>query len=139
MKPILERFKIWLDTNHPLVPLKSLLGKAIQYALNQWDRLVVYIEAVFLKPDNNVAENAIRPFVLDRKNWLFAGAPNGAEASATFFTLIETAKANGLEPYAYLRYLFEKLPSAQTESDYLELLPNQVGTDAINEHAATWV
>ena len=74
-KPILDRFKTWLDTYHPQVPPKSLLGKAIQYALNQWDRLIVYIEAGFLKPDNNVAENAIRPFVLGRKNWLFAGGP----------------------------------------------------------------
>ena len=86
-------------THHPSVPPKSLLGKAIQYTLNHWDKLIVYIEAGFLKPDNNVAENAIRPFVLGRKNWLFAGAPKGAEASATFFSLIETAKANGLEPY----------------------------------------
>jgi transposase len=114
------------------------LGKAIQYTLNQWDRLVVYIEDGFLKPDNNVAENAIRPFVLGRKNWLFSGAPKGAEASAAFFTLIETAKANGLEPYAYLRYLFEKLPFAQIESDYLKLLPNRVAMATINEHAAAW-
>jgi transposase len=137
-KPILDQFKTWLDAHHPLVPPKSLLGKAIQYTLNQWDRLVVYIEDGFLKPDNNVAENAIRPFVLGRKNWLFAGAPKGAEASATFFTLIETAKANGLEPYAYLRYLFEKLPFAQIDSDYLKLLPNRVDMAAINEHAAAW-
>jgi transposase len=137
-KPILDRFELWLDVHHPKVPPKSLLGKAIQYTLNQWDRLVVYIEAGFLKPDNNIAENAIRPFVLGRKNWLFAGAPKGAEASATFFTLIETAKANGLEPYAYLRCLFEKLPFAQTESDYLKLLPNRVDMAAINEHAVAW-
>ena len=135
-KPILDQFKIWLATHHPLVPPKSLLGKAIQYTLNQWDRLVVYIEAGFLKPDNNIAENAIRPFVLGRKNWLFAGAPKGAEANATFFTLIETAKANGLEPYAYLRYLFEKLPFSQSESDYLKLLPNRVDMAAINDHTA---
>jgi len=137
-KPILDQFKTWLDTHHPQVPPKSLLGKAIQYALNQWDRLVVYIADGFLKPDNNVAENAIRPFVLGRKNWLFAGAPKGAEASATFFTLIETTKANGLEPYSYLRYLFEKLPCAETESDYRELLPNRVDMAAIKDHAAAW-
>ena len=74
-KPILDRFRTWLDTYHPQVPPKSLLGKAIQYCLNQWDKLVVYIDAGFLKLDNNVAENAIRPFVLGRKNWLFSGAP----------------------------------------------------------------
>jgi transposase len=122
-RPILDRFKTWLDTHHPQVPPKSLLGKAIQYTLNQWDRLVVYLEAGFLKPDNNVAENAIRPFVLGRKNWLFAGGPKGAQASATMFSLIETAKANGIEPYKYLRYVFEKLPSADNINDLRELLP----------------
>ena len=100
---------------------------------------MVYIEAGFLKPDNNVAENAIRPFVLGRKNWLFAGAPKGAEASATFFSLIETAKVNGLEPYAYLRYLFEKLPLAQSEADYLALLPNRVEKATIDAAATAWL
>jgi transposase len=119
----LDRFKTWLDTHHPQVPPKSLLGKAIQYTLNQWGRLVVYLDAGFLKPDNNIAENAIRPFVLGRKNWLFAGAPKGAQASATMFSLIETAKVNGLEPYRYLRYVFEKLPSADTTDDLRKLLP----------------
>ena len=138
-KPILDRFKTWLDTYHPQVPPKSLLGKAIQYALNQWDRLIVYIEAGFLKPDNNVAENAIRPFVLGRKNWLFAGGPNGAEASATFFSLIETAKANGLEPYTYLRYLFEKIPSAVNEADFRELLPNRIDMAVIDASAVSAV
>jgi transposase len=125
-RPILDQFKVWLDVHHPQVPPKSLLGKAIQYALNQWDRLVVYTTAGFLKPDNNVAENAIRPFVLGRKNWLFAGAPRGAHASAAFFTLIETAKANGLEPYAYLRCLFSKLPLTHEQNALRELLPNRV-------------
>jgi transposase len=76
-------------------------------------------------------ENAIRPFVLGRKNWLFAGSPDGAKASATFFSLIETAKANGLEPYAYLRYIFNKLPLAQTDQDLKDLLPQHIDPDAI--------
>ena len=130
--PILTKFKTWLDTYHSQVPPKSLLGKAIQYALNQWDKLIVYIEAGFLKPDNNIAENAIRPFVLGRKNWLFSGAPRGADASATFFSLIETAKANGLEPYFYLRYLFAKLPYAKTVEDYQALLPKNLDRDTLS-------
>ena len=137
-RPILDRFKTWLEVYHPQVPPKSQLGKAIQYALNQWDKLVVYIEDGFLKPDNNLAENAIRPFVLGRKNWLFAGAPKGAEASATFFSLIETAKVNGLEPYGYLRYLFTGLIHAHSEADFLKLLPNrveQVDIDAARDGA----
>lgn len=125
-KPVLDQFKIWLEAKKPLTPPRGLLGKAIQYALNHWDKLVVYIEAGFLKPDNNIAENAIRPFVIGRKNWEFAGGPNGAKASATFFSLIETAKANGLEPHAYLRYIFEKMPLAETTEDYRELLPQNV-------------
>ena len=76
-------------------------------------------------------ENAIRPFVVGRKNWLFAGSPDGAKASATFFTLIETAKANGLEPYAYLRHIFEKLPLAQTELDLKNHLPQNIDSDSI--------
>ncbi|MDL2322005.1 transposase [Desulfosarcina sp. OttesenSCG-928-B08] len=96
-----KAFKIWLETHHPEIQPKTLLAKAIQYALNQGYRLTVYIYAGFLKPDNNAAENAIRPFVVGRKNWLFSGGPRGAEASVILFRFIETAKANGLEPYAY--------------------------------------
>ena len=70
-----------------------------------------------------MAENAIRPFVVGRKNWLFAGTPEGAEASALLYSLIETAKANKLEPYAYLRFIFEKLPTAKSLQDYESLLP----------------
>jgi hypothetical protein len=79
-----------------------------------------------LKKDSSLLENAIRPFVVGRKNWLFAGHPNGAEAGATFYSLVETAKANGLEPYNYLRYIFEKLPLAQTDQDYKNLMPQFV-------------
>jgi hypothetical protein len=85
-----------------------------------------------LKPDNNTAENAIRPFVLGRKNWLFAGAPNGAHASAAFFSLIETAKVNGLEPYSYLRCLFEQLPFVKDQNGYRNLLPQYIDPAMIN-------
>lgn len=122
-RPVLDQFKLWLDANQPLTPPKGLLGKAIQYTLNHWDKLIVYIEDGRLTPDNNIAENAIRPFVVGRKNWLFAGAPQGADASAIFFSLIETAKANGHEPYAYLHHIFKKLPVATTDADYDALLP----------------
>ena len=70
--------------------------------------------------------------MVGRKNWLFAGSPDGAKASATFFTLIETAKANGLEPYAYLRHVFQKLPLAQTEQDLKDLLPQKIDSDSIS-------
>ena len=122
-KPVLDEFKRWLDSKVNEVPPKSLLGKAIGYALNQWHRLIVYVDTDHVTPDNNMAENTIRPFVIGRKNWLFSGTPNGASASAALYSLIETAKANGLEPYWYLRYLLEKLPEAMTEDDYKALLP----------------
>ena len=91
--------------------------------MNQWDRLVGYLEDGRLPIDNNMAENAVRPFVVGRKNWLFSGTPEGAEASALLYSLIETAKANKLEPYAYLRFIFEKLPMAEALQDYEDLLP----------------
>jgi transposase len=125
-KPVLEAFKTWLGSKQQVTPPKGLLGKAINYTLNHWEKLIVYIEDGRLSPDNNAAENAIRPFVVGRKNWLFAGHPNGAEAGATFYSLVETAKANGLEPYNYLRHIFEKLPLAQTGQDYKNLLPQFV-------------
>ena len=122
-KPILEDFKQWLLSTSLRTPPKGLLGKAVAYTLNQWDRLVRYIEDGRLHIDNNMAENAVRPFVVGRKNWLFSGTPEGAEASALLYSLIETAKANKLEPYSYLRLIFEKLPMAETLQDYEALLP----------------
>lgn len=122
-KPILDDFFKWLSKKSLQVPPKSLLGKAISYTLKQWERLIVYLDHPSMTPDNNMAENAIRPFCVGRKNWLFSGTPDGAKASADLYSLIETAKANNLEPYKYLRYLFEKLPFAENEDDYKALLP----------------
>lgn len=128
-KPILDKFKEWLEEIFPKTPPKGLLGKAIAYTLKQWDRLVRYLDDGRLRPDNNLAENAIRPFVVGRKNWLFSGHPNGARASAALYSLIETSKANQLEPYSYLRYLFDRLPYAKSEDDYKALLPNRLSKD----------
>jgi transposase len=125
-KPILEEFHNWLLSKSNITPPQGLLGKAIHYTLKYWDRLIRYIEDGRLRPDNNLAENAIRPFVIGRKNWLFSGSPNGAKASSNLYSLIETAKANGLKPYEYLRYLLEKLPYAETEQDYKNLLPQNI-------------
>jgi len=125
-KPVLDEFKRWLNVKVDEAPPKSLLGTAITYTLNQWHRLVVYADTGHVTPDNNMAENTIRPFVVGRKNWLFSGTPEGAAASAALYSLIETAKANGLEPYWYLRHLIEKLPDAMTEADYKALLPQHI-------------
>lgn len=124
--PILKEFRKWLDARVEKVPPKSLLGKAINYTLNQWHRLIRYTEDGIIKPDNNTVENAIRPFVVGRKNWLFSNTPQGADASAVIYSLVETAKACGHDPFWYLKYLFERLPEAMTTEDYQSLLPYNV-------------
>ncbi|SEQ99012.1 Transposase IS66 family protein, partial [Pseudomonas cuatrocienegasensis] len=90
---------------------------------NNWSRLERYVEGGHLPIDNNRAENAIRPFVIGRKNWLFSDTPKGATASAQIYSLIETAKANGQEPYAWLRHVLDRLPTASSVEDYEALLP----------------
>jgi len=121
--PLLEEFRSWLESRVGATPPKGLLGAAMNYTLKQWKRLVVYINDPNVGLDNNAAENAIRPFAIGRKNWLFAGSPSGAQASAALYSLVESAKANKLEPYRYLRFLFERLPYARTPEDYRNLTP----------------
>ena len=122
-RPILEKIKAWLDAKVAHVLPKGLLGTAIGYALGLWPQLTTFLEDGHIPIDNNVTENAIRPFVIGRKGWLFSGSPRGAQASATLYSLIETAKANGLEPRAYLNFLFERLPEATTPAAIQALLP----------------
>ena len=123
VEPVLEKMHGWLRQKQDQVLPGSALGKAIAFALGQWPKLIRYLDHPQLTPDNNSCEQAIRPFVIGRKNWLFSGSPRGATASALLYSLIETAKANGPEPYWYLHELFEKLPLARTRADYLALLP----------------
>jgi len=130
-KSVLDEFKDWLDKKSLQTPPSGLLGKAINYTLNQWRSLITYSETGWIRPDNNLIENNIRPFAVGRKNWLFSGHPRGAEASATLYSLVITAKENGLDPYYYLRLLFENLPNAKTEEDYRKLLPQNVDPELI--------
>jgi len=118
-KPLLDQFYQWL--NNANVPPKTALGKAIQYCKNQWHKLSRYIEDGNLNIDNNRAERAVKPFVIGRKNWLFSKTANGARASAMHYSLIETAKENGLIPFDYLMYCLEQL--SQPEVDINTLLP----------------
>jgi transposase len=99
-QPLLDQLKSWLDKTQPQVAGQTALGKAVNYLASNWSRLVRYVEGGHLPIDNNRAENAIRPFVIGRKNWLFSDTPKGATASAQVYSLIETAKVNGQEPYA---------------------------------------
>ncbi|MGE6531124.1 IS66 family transposase [Pseudomonas sp. NPDC077382] len=122
-QPILEQLNVWLDKTQSQVAGQTALGKAVNYLASNWSRLVRYVEGGQLPIDNNRAENAIRPFVIGRKNWLFSDTPKGATASAQIYSLIETAKANGREPYAWLRYILERLPAASSVESYEALLP----------------
>ena len=126
-EPVLQKLKAWLDKAHPQVTPQSALGKAVGYLASNWSKLIRYTEAGHLPIDNNPAERAIRPFVIGRKNWLFSDTPKGAHASALIYSLIETAKANGQEPYAWLRHVLERLPLATTAEDYEALLPWRCG------------
>jgi len=125
-RPILEQIKGTLESKVDEVPRRSLLGKAIHYALGQWDRAVRYLDHGYARPDNNRVENAIRPFALGRKNWLFSKTEDGANASATLFSLIETAKANGIEPFSYLKCIFERIPLADGPAAFKALLPQYI-------------
>jgi len=130
-QPILEELRTWLDAALSQVPPTSATGKALNYLHNEWGKLVRYLDDGRLEIDNNAAENAIRPFVLGRKNWLFSASVNGVAASANLYSLIETAKANRLEPYAYLRHLFTELPKAETVEAIEGLLPGNLDVDQI--------
>ena len=121
--PLLESLRIWA-TDLELQTLPSgKLGKALAYLLKQWPKLIRYTEDGKVAIDTNLAENAIRPFALGRRNWIFCDTVSGAKASAHLYSLVQTARANELEPYAYLRRLFTELPAVQSVADIEALLP----------------
>lgn len=120
---VMGQLKEWLRKTLPYVTTQNALGKAVTYLANNWEKLERYVEEGYLPIDNNAAERAIRPFVIGRKNWLFSDTPRGAKASAQLYSLVETAKANGQEPYAWLRHALERLPMATSVEDYETLLP----------------
>lgn len=122
-RPALARIEaLLLAQLHSVLP-GSLLGQALHYLSAQWPKLTRFVEDANYPIDNNPCENAIRPFVVGRRNWLFADTVGGATASANLYSLIETAKANGIEPYRYLCALFAALPKASRLEDYEALLP----------------
>jgi transposase len=125
-RPVLDKLRAWLDAALPHVPPSTTLGKALAYLHRQWPALIGYLNDGRYEIDNNRAENALRPFVLGRKNWLFSNSVGGVKASANLYSLIETAKANGLEPYAYLRRVFTELPKANTVAAIEALLPGHL-------------
>jgi len=128
---VLNAIRTWLDkTLHPTLPIGPL-GKALAYFDRNWSNLKVYIEDGRLSIDTNPAENAIRPFVIGRYNWLFSVSVDGAKASANLYELIETAKANEVESYAYLPHVFKELPDVSSIKAMGSLLPWHLPPTAI--------
>lgn len=123
-EPLLEAYWWWVNTLEPTPGSK--LAEAVTYAKNQKEYLNSFLEHGEVDISNNYAENAIRPFTVGRKNWLFCDTPKGADASAIVYTVVETAKANGLEPYRYLKLLLTELPylgKAPSQKDLMQFLP----------------
>ncbi len=125
-KPLFDKLDQWLKKSLANTPPKTAIGRALNYLSNQWPRLIGYLEDGARPIDNNRAENAVRPFVIGRKNWLFSNSQAGARASANLYSLIETAKANDLEPYTYLKQVFTQLPQAESVDAIEALLPWRV-------------
>jgi transposase len=130
-RPVLQRLHTWAAATHPRVAPKTPLGKALGYLLDHWDGLIRFLDDGRLEVDNNRAENAIRPFTLGRKAWLFSATVEGAKASANLYSLVESAKANALEPYAYLRHVLTELPKAQSLETIEALLPWHVERESL--------
>lgn len=127
-KPIIEQLQTWLETSLPQVAPQSLTGKALHYLHSQWPKLIRFLDDGRIPMDNNPAENAIRPFVMGRKAWLFSNSQAGANSSANIYSVIQTAKANGLEPFTYLKHVLTELPKAETVEDIERLLPGRFAT-----------
>ncbi|PSU82500.1 IS66 family transposase, partial [Photobacterium phosphoreum] len=122
-KPILDKFHEWLlETQDKVLP-KSQLGGAINYTINQWPKLLTYLEDGDISIDNNVTERDIRPFTTGRKNWMFSTSVEGATASANLYSLVMTCRANNINPYYYFAHLFKVLPTRTPQDDLTDLMP----------------
>jgi transposase len=110
IRPIIEQLWDWLQEWKPKITPSSQLGKAIGYAVNQWSTLLVFLDNADISPDNNAAERQERRVALGRNNWLFAGSEAGAKYAAVIFSLIGSCQINAVDPYAYMTWLFERLP-----------------------------
>jgi transposase len=123
-QPLLDDFFAWVDESLKTAVPKSKLGNGLKYIQNRKNELSHYLLDGSLEIDNNAVENKIRPFAIGRKNWMFSGSTNGAQASSFFFSLINSAVDNGLNSFEYLHYLFKNIKKCQNEDDYYKLLPH---------------
>jgi len=133
--PIAAAFKKWLDEVGPGVTPTSALGKAIAYSQSQWPKLIRYLDHADMPPDNNRVEQAIRPFAIGRNAWMFCDTQGGARASANLYSLVLSARANGLEPLEYLTHIYTKIPAATTVEQFEALLPWNV-KESLKQSAA---
>lgn len=135
-RAVLDKLHRWMKATLPKVLPGSALGKALRYLDNHWEGLVRYCDDGRYRIDTNPIENAFRPFCVGRRNWLFSDTVAGAKSSANLYSLIETARANGLDPYGYLRRVFTDLPNATTVEDIEALLPGIIDPATVNpQHA----
>ena len=126
-KPVLDALLSWANEMQAKTAPKSALGRAIHYLLEQWPYLARYLEDGRLELSNNRAERSMKPFVMGRKNWLFANTPGGAQASSVIYSLIETAKENGLDPYRYLLWLLQNAPQlSETDEAWASIMYNNL-------------
>lgn len=124
IQPLLEKLKILVDDKNGKIPPRTPLGEAVHYAANELPLLVEnYTKDSRVRLDNNLVENAIRPFAIGRKNWLFSQSVAGAESSSTLYSLIESAKLNEIDPYKYLLHVFKEIPKCTKIEDFENLLP----------------
>ncbi|WP_047685016.1 transposase, partial [Xenorhabdus sp. NBAII XenSa04] len=120
--PVLKDFHDWLTESSRTMLPKSAIGSAISYTLNQWPKLLVYLEDGHISIDNNVTERDIRPFTTGRKNWIFSTSADGAFASANLYSLVMTCRANDINPSFYFRHIFKELPRRQSGDPLHDLL-----------------
>lgn len=132
-KPLMDKFKAWLDSIYPTVLPQSVLGKAIHYCLNLWAGLTRFLDDGRLEIDNNLTEQSIKPLVIARKNFLFCASVDGAKALCMHFGFIQTAKKHGHDPYHYYVRLLKSIPHCQSLEDYEKLLPWNIKLDYVRQ------
>jgi transposase len=120
----IDQLKIWLDETRPFEPPKAKLGEAITYTLNRWQGLLTYLDFPFVEISNNASERSIKPLVLSRRNWLFAGSEDGGKTAATIMSIIETCKGLDINPFEYMKDVLTRFPSAKT-SEIDDFLPDR--------------
>lgn len=122
-RPVVDALHAWLTEQRQRLASADVTAKAIDYSLSNWRALTRYLADGNVPIDNNAAENAVRPLCVGRKNWLFVGSQQAGERAAVVLSLIESAKLNGHDPWAYLKDVFERLPTLQ-QRDLAQLLPH---------------